>query len=127
MENGRVLIQRRPETGLLGGLWEFPGGKVKHGETLRAALARELREELGAAPTWSLPLMTVNHSYTQFRVTLHAFRCALAAEPKRDPKNRRWVRLSALRAYPFPSGSAKIVERLLTDAGSPAPPASGGR
>jgi A/G-specific adenine glycosylase len=127
MENGRVLIQRRPETGLLGGLWEFPGGKVKRGETLRAALARELREELGAAPTWSLPLMTVDHSYTQFRVTLHAFRCALAAEPKRDPKNRRWVRLSALRAYPFPSGSAKIVERLLTDAGSPAPPASGGR
>ena len=125
MENGRVLIQRRPETGLLGGLWEFPGGKVKRGETLRAALARELREELGAAPIWSLPLMTVDHSYTQFRVTLHAFRCALAAEPKRDPKNRRWVRLSALHAYPFPSGSAKIVERLLTDAGSPAPPASG--
>lgn len=127
MKNGRVLIQRRPETGLLGGLWEFPGGKVKRGETLRAALVRELGEELGAVPTSSLPLMTVNHSYTQFRVTLHAYRCTLAADPKRDPENRRWVRLSALRAYPFPSGSAKIVERLLANAGSPSPSTSGGR
>jgi A/G-specific adenine glycosylase len=127
IKDGRVLIQRRPDEGLLGGLWEFPGGKVKPGETLRAALARELEEELGVRPVRPRPLLTVDHSYTRFLVTLHAFTCGLAAEPELDPRARRWVKLSALRAYPFPSGSAKIVERLLANAGSPAPPTSGGR
>jgi A/G-specific adenine glycosylase len=114
--NGRVLIQRRPDNGLLGGLWEFPGGKIKRGETLTAALAREMTEELGVRPVRPRPLMTVNHSYTRFLVTLHAFTCGLAAEPDLDVRTRRWVKLSALRSYPFPSGSAKIVERLLAGA-----------
>ncbi|HOU48668.1 MAG TPA: A/G-specific adenine glycosylase, partial [Candidatus Aminicenantes bacterium] len=56
--NGRVLLQKRPETGLLAGLWEFPGGKVESGETLRAALRRELREERGFAVESARPLMT---------------------------------------------------------------------
>jgi len=113
---GRVLIQRRPDKGLLGGLWEFPGGKVKPGETLTAALVREMEEELGVRPVRPRPLITVDHSYTRYRVTLHAFACELEAEPELDPRTRRRVRLSALRSYPFPSGSAKIVERLLADA-----------
>ncbi|HQF97959.1 MAG: A/G-specific adenine glycosylase, partial [Acidobacteria bacterium] len=57
-KNGRVLLQKRPETGLLAGLWEFPGGKVEAGETLRAALRRELREERGFAVESARPLMT---------------------------------------------------------------------
>ncbi len=120
VRNGRVLIQRRPDEGLLGGLWEFPGGKVKPGETLTAALAREMKEELGVRPVRPRPLMAVDHSYTRFLVTLHAFACGLAGEPELDPQTRRWVKLSALRSYPFPSGSAKIVERLLASPGRPA-------
>jgi A/G-specific adenine glycosylase len=116
IQDGRVLIQRRPDSGLLGGLWEFPGGKVKRGETLPAALARELQEELGVKPIRPRPFLSVDHSYTRFRVALHAFKCGLAGEPGLDPRNRRWVRLAALRRYPFPSGSAKIVERLLAEA-----------
>jgi len=111
--DGRVLIQRRPADGLLGGLWEFPGGKVRLGESRRAALGRELHEELGVGTVQVRPLMTVDHSYTQFRVTLYAFDCALKGEPEADPRRRRWVRLARLRRYPFPSGSAKIVERIL--------------
>ena len=114
VENGRVLIQRRPAEGLLGGLWEFPGGKVEPGETLTEALAREMREELGVSATRLKPLLTVDHSYTRFRVTLHAFTCGLTSAPKADPRRRRWVRLSELRGYPFPSGNAKIVERILS-------------
>ena len=127
VEDGRVLIQRRPDAGLLGGLWEFPGGKVEPGETLKAALARELEEELGVRPVRPRPLLTVDHSYTRFLVTLHAFTCGLAAEPAPAPGVRRWVKRSALRTYPFPSGSAKIVERIISDCARPTRPRSGGR
>jgi A/G-specific adenine glycosylase len=112
--DGRILIQRRPEEGLLGGLWEFPGGKVRPGESLPAALTRELEEEIGAKPKAVRPFMTVDHSYTRFLVTLHAFTCGLRSDPPPDP-NRRWVRPAGLRAYPFPSGSARIVERIIED------------
>ncbi len=110
---GRVLIQKRPEKGLLASLWEFPGGKARPGESLRTALAREIREETGAEVASARPLMTVDHSYTNHLVTLHAFEARLAGEPRLDPRRRRWVRLSDLRQYPFPSGSAKIVDKLL--------------
>ncbi|HOF82752.1 MAG: A/G-specific adenine glycosylase [Acidobacteriota bacterium] len=117
-KNGRVLLQKRPETGLLAGLWEFPGGKVEAGETLRAALRRELREERGFAVESARPLMTVRHSYTRFRVTLHAFDVTIAGPggPRppdfRGDSSVRWVSLGALDRYPFPSGSLKIVRHL---------------
>jgi len=112
-KNGRILIQRRPEAGLLGGLWEFPGGKVRRGETLTAALARELKEELGVRPAEPHRLMTVDHSYSNFLVTLHAYECRLKSDPALDPQRQKWARPVDLRKYPFPSGSAKIVERIL--------------
>lgn len=112
-KNGRILIQRRPEAGLLGGLWEFPGGKVRRGETLTAALARELEEELGVRPAESSRLMKVEHSYTNFLVTLHAYDCRLESDPDLDPRRQKWARPADLRNYPFPSGSAKIIERIL--------------
>jgi len=109
---GRVLIQKRPEKGLLASLWEFPGGKVRSGESLRAALKREIQEETGASIASAKPFMTVDHSYTNHLVTLHAFKTTLADGPRLDPERRRWVRYADLKRYPFPSGSAKIVKRL---------------
>ncbi|MDD8026902.1 MAG: A/G-specific adenine glycosylase [Acidobacteriota bacterium] len=112
--DGRILIQRRPPDGLLAGLWEFPGGKVRRRESLKAALARELEEEIGVRPEAMQPFMTVDHSYTTFRVTLHAFTCGLRSGPAASP-DRKWVRPGSLRRYPFPSGSARIVERILAE------------
>jgi A/G-specific adenine glycosylase len=111
-QDGRILIQQRPAEGLLGGLWEFPGGKVRPGESLPAALARELEEEIGAKPKAVRPFMTVDHSYTRFLVTLHAFTCGLRTDPAPD-RSRRWVRPADLRKYPVPSGSARIVEKII--------------
>ncbi|MHB8055181.1 MAG: A/G-specific adenine glycosylase [Candidatus Aminicenantales bacterium] len=114
----RILIQKRPEKGLLAGLWEFPGGKVESGESLRTALRRELREELGLEIESANPLLTVKHAYTQFQVTLHAFAVTPAADPAArrvlSLKNRsaRWVSLKSLDKYPFPSGSLKIIRAL---------------
>jgi A/G-specific adenine glycosylase len=110
--DGLILIQRRPTEGLLGGLWEFPGGKVRRGESLAAALIRELKEEIGVRPEAIRPFMSVDHSYTTFKVTLHAFTCALCSDPA-PLVSRRWVRPGGLRSYPFPSGSARIVDRIL--------------
>jgi A/G-specific adenine glycosylase len=111
-KEGRILIQKRPAGGLLGGLWEFPGGKVEPGESLTEALRREIREELGVEIKDVRRLTTVRHAYTRFQVTLHAFTCQI-----RDPKfkpgpRRRWVTLGSIRKYPLPSGSVKIVEFL---------------
>lgn len=83
VRGGRVLVARRPVEAMLGGLWEFPGGKREDGETLPAALRRELQEELAIAVEVGEPLLTLDHAYTHFRITLYAFWCRLiAGEPR---------------------------------------------
>ena len=112
-DGGRVLIQQRPDTGLLAGLWEFPGGKIRRGEGRIRALSREIQEETGTEISEPRFFMTVDHSYTQYQVTLHAFRCSLKTGSQ--PIGRahlKWVRRRDLRKYPFPSGSAKIIRGL---------------
>lgn len=109
-----LLIQRRPEDGLLGGLWEFPGGKVEPGETPRAALAREIQEELAIRARIEEPLPPVDHAYSHFRVTLHPFHAHWVA---REPQPRRatawvWARPDALDAYAFPAANRRIIREL---------------
>jgi len=111
-KDGRVLIQERPSGGLLAGLWEFPGGKVEPGESLTAALRREIREELGAEIKDVRRLTTVRHSYTRFEATLHAFRCRMSGTGFKAGRRHRWVTLKTIRRYPLPSGSVKIVDFL---------------
>jgi len=113
MENdGRILIQKRPSRGLLADLWEFPGGKVEPGESLTAALRREVREELSAEIKNVRCLTTVQHAYTRFQVTLHAFTCKIRDPNFKTGPRRRWVTLASIRKYPLPSGSVKIVDFL---------------
>jgi mutator protein MutT len=111
-EGQRFLIQKRRPRGLLAGLWEFPGGKREKGESLRAALRREISEELAAPAEVGRLLLAVEHAYTRFRVTLSAFECRLLGQPKLKKAGHRWVSLEAMKNYPFPSGSAKIVRFL---------------
>ena len=72
---GRILIDKRKPKGLLGGLWEFPGGKVQPGESLESALHRELREELDIEVEVVREIAVVDHTYTHFHVEIHAFEC----------------------------------------------------
>ncbi len=101
--NGRVLIARRPEDGLLGGLWEFPGGKRQEGEDLPACLQREINEELGVEVQVAEELGVYKHAYTHFRVTLHAYRCRLTAgEPRPiQASDLRWVFPGELHSFPM--------------------------
>ncbi len=109
---GKFLIQKRPSTGLLADLWEFPGGKIERGETAATALKREIKEEISAEIHEVRFLTRVQHSYTQFQVSLHAFTCSLKTDPLLDKNRHRWVSLEGMRRFPFPSGSAKVIKFL---------------
>lgn len=110
--DGRVLLAQRPPNGLLGGLWEFPGGKVENGESLPACLQREIREELGVEIAVEQPLGVYRHAYTHFRVTLHAFCCRIVAgEPlPLQVADLRWLPLDGLADYPMGK-----LDRLITN------------
>jgi len=110
-KHGEVLIQKRPSKGLLADLWEFPGGKRIAGESLEHALDREIKEELSAEVAEKKFLTKVHHAYTQFLVELYAYECRLINEPRLN-RRHRWVTLRAIRSYPVPSGSAKIINFL---------------
>ena len=98
-----VLIARRPSKGLLGGMWEFPGGKVETGESHSQALQREITEELGCAITVGEEFGIYKHAYTHFGVTLHAFHCSIiSGEPQPlDASEIRWVAINRLTDYPM--------------------------
>jgi len=101
-KENKYFIQKRPESGLLAGLWEFPGGKIKERETHVQALRRELKEELDIDVKRVQPMMNIQHFYTQFRVNLHVSMCEPTSYPK-DQNNRKWVSLNDLCKYPMPS------------------------
>lgn len=114
--NGCVLIACRPPHGLLGGLWEFPGGKQQEGEDLASCLRREIREELGVEIEVGELLGVYRHAYTHFRITLHAFRCLLLrGEPQSiQVADLRWVRLEELSQFPMGKIDRKISQRLVS-------------
>ena len=120
-DRGRWLLQRRPLSGLLGGLYEFPGGKIGPGEQPVAAARRELREETGLEAGPLRDRGVVRHAYSHFTVELHVF------EGARDPRRpltpahgRRWVRPQDVARLPIPKATEKIV-RLLLPAGRASP------
>jgi 8-oxo-dGTP diphosphatase len=111
--DGRILIARRPRASHQGGLWEFPGGKPKAGETPEAALRREIREELGAAITVGEPIETVEWAYPDKRVRLSFYRCAVEGEPRPlEGQEIVWVAPGELHRYDFPAADAALIERL---------------
>lgn len=112
--NGKTYIQQRPQKGLMGGLWEFPGGKLEKGESPEDCLAREIKEELGVQVTIKQKILTIKHSYTQFRVTLHVFTCDLKSGKIRATScdQWKWVSLKNINQYPFPAANVKILKYL---------------
>ncbi|MDP6478370.1 MAG: A/G-specific adenine glycosylase [Nitrospinaceae bacterium] len=114
LRNRKIYIQQRAKGGLMGGLWEFPGGKREKKESMEDCLRREIKEELGASITILDKVMTIKHTYTQFRVTLHVFNCRLNGQRLRPNgcEQWKWVSPAQLATYPFPAANVKIVEYL---------------
>jgi A/G-specific adenine glycosylase len=110
----QILIDRRREQGLLGGLWEFPGGKIEPGETVTACIKREIQEELGIEIEVGEHFLDLDHAYTHFRVTLHVHHCRhISGEPQAiECDEVRWVGVDELEQFPFPKANTTIIEAL---------------
>jgi 8-oxo-dGTP diphosphatase len=111
---GAILITRRPDHVHQGGLWEFPGGKVETGETVEAALRRELHEELGIVIQAAEPLLRVRHPYPDKTVVLDAWRVtAYLGEPRgREGQPLVWAPPETLADFAFPAADEAIITRL---------------
>jgi len=116
---GQLLIAQRPLDGLLGGLWEFPGGKQETGETLPQTLQRELREELAIIVDVGDLFVKVKHAFTHFKITLHAYECQYrgALPPYTEPQTLQaqawaWVTLDTIGQYSFGKADRDVIEAL---------------
>ncbi len=108
IQRGRVLLAQRPSDGLLGGMWEFPNARVN------ADPAKELTKVIDAAYSLKLKkkeaLGIIQHAYTHFKVTVHAFRCDCAPIPKN--KNLKWMLVSELDDYPMGKVDRGIANKI---------------
>lgn len=115
--DNRVLIAQRPKHKQLGGLWEFPGGKLDPGERPEAALIRELNEELGITVKEAClaPLTFASHAYEDFHLLMPLYVCRRwegLAMP-REGQELAWVRANKLRDYPMPPADLPLIPPLI--------------
>jgi A/G-specific adenine glycosylase len=110
----KILISKRRSEGLLGGLWEFPGGKCLTGERPEECLLREIKEELDISVVVKSFIAKVNHAYTHFSITLSAFHCELlSGKPKPiSCAELRWIRRQEIASLPFPKANHKLFTHI---------------
>lgn len=115
----QVLIAQRPEDAMLGGLWEFPGGKKEQDESSLEALHREIKEELGIDISVIEEFMSLNHAYSHFTITLSAYLCVLRPTRKtqiptaKASDQIKWVSIQDLKKYPFPKANKTLTLALM--------------
>jgi A/G-specific adenine glycosylase len=114
VKKGQLLLTRRKADGLLGGLWEFPGGKIGRKETPAEACVREIKEETGLEVTIDRHLTRVRHAYTHFKIVMDVFICVYQSGRVRlnGPVSHRWVTPRAIKNYPLPKANHKFLKRL---------------
>lgn len=115
--DGRILIAQRPKDKALGGLWEFPGGKLEPGERPEPALIRELEEELGilVKEECLAPLTFASHAYPDFHLLMPLYLCRRWEGIVRPLEGQalKWVRATALRDYPMPPADEPLIPHLV--------------
>ena len=113
-KDDKILIDKRKQNALLGGLWEFPGGKKKNDESFKEAVAREVKEETGIDIEVGKRLTIVKHVYSHFKITLHAYLCQYkngTAKPLACDAVK-WINSGDLKKYAFPAANVKIIKTL---------------
>jgi A/G-specific adenine glycosylase len=134
VRDGRIFIQKRLESGVWAGFWEFPGGRLEEGETPEQAVVREFAEEteFRVRPTRYLGL--VRHAYTRYKIAMHCFVCVLDSDPARTESGRpaahvpspdatgfpepklhaateyRWIEAGDIDSFTLPAGHRKLAD-----------------
>ena len=117
VHQGRIFVQKRLETGIWAGLWEFPGGRLEPEESPEAAITREYAEETGFAVVPHKFLGSINHAYTRYRITIHCFLCVLRGNAPHMPEPQltaasafSWATPEALENLAMPAAHRKILQ-----------------
>jgi 8-oxo-dGTP diphosphatase len=114
--DGRILLQQRPDHKHMGGMWEFPGGKVEEGETPEAALIREIREELGIdiSSTCLAPFTFASHAYDDFHLLMPLYICHRwnGFVAPQEGQQTTWARPNQMKKYPMPPADVPLVAML---------------
>jgi A/G-specific adenine glycosylase len=109
---GEILINQRPEAGLLGGLWEFPSVEVLDGQSMAAAIAAQIPATFGVDFKLQGALIEIPHTYTHFKVTFHLYQAELVSETLGTTVQKKWVGVDRLSDYPFPKSHLKMIAAL---------------
>jgi len=114
IDNNKLLITKRKSGGLLGGLWEFPGGKINKGEMTEQACVREIKEETGLNVVIEKQLTAVKHAYTHFKIEMAVFICRKTGGgiTLDGPVDHRWISPGEIEKYPFPGSNHQFIPRL---------------
>ena len=116
-KDGRVLVAQRPEGKPMAGLWEFPGGKVKEGETPEFALCREIEEELGieVRECCFVPVAFASHSYSDFHLVMPLYVCRMwkGTPMSREGQNLKWCKINELYQLPMPDADVPLISQLM--------------
>jgi len=115
--DGQYLITKRFEDSHLGGMWEFPGGKIMKGENDISALRRELKEEIGIDCRVGKLVYETSYHYPDISINIRFYNCdLLSGAPKPlECAAVKWVKSSDLMQYEFPPSDIKLIEALSID------------
>ena len=113
-KKGKLLITRRPLEGLLGGLWEFPGGKLEKNESASSACIREIKEETGITAKIDDHLTIIHHAYSHFKIKMDVFNCHFISGRicLNGPIDFRWIRLKDIDNFAFPKANLKFISMI---------------
>ena len=113
-KDGKILIDKRKQNALLGGLWEFPGGKKRKNESFKNAVAREVKEETGIETEVGKRLCIVKHTYSHFKITLHAYMCDYTSGTAKPLACDavKWITPKDLKKHAFPAANLKIFPKI---------------
>ncbi len=116
-KDGRVLVAQRPEGKPMAGLWEFPGGKIKEGETPEFALCREIEEELGieVRECCFTPIAFASHSYENFHLLMPLYVCRMwkGIISPREGQTVKWMKINELYSLPMPEADVPLIAQLM--------------
>ena len=113
-KENKILISKRHSNVMLGGLWEFPGGKIKEGESAKECVKREIKEELSVNVSVGKKINTIQHAYTHFTIELTAYHCQYeSGEAARvDCADFKWIKIRQIDSLPFPKANHKIFNKI---------------